>query len=66
MLGGCEAMPDETDVNEHKLLELAEVFMEHESDGRKLEEVLHRTAADLLDRGMVDEAWKTLLCFNAG
>jgi hypothetical protein len=48
------------------LLELAEVFMEHESDGRKLEEVLHRTAADLLDRGMVDEAWKTLLCFNAG
>ena len=59
-------MPDETDVNEHKLLELAEVFMEHESDGRKLEEVLHRMASDLLDRGMVDEAWKTLLCFNAG
>lgn len=66
MLGGCEAMPDETDVNEHKLLELAEVFMEHESDGRKLEEVLHRMASDMLDRGMVDEAWKTLLCFNAG
>jgi hypothetical protein len=23
-------------------------------------------AAELLDKGMVDEAWKTLLAFNAG
>ena len=66
MLGGTEAMPDETDVNEHKLLELAEAFMEHENDGAKLEEVLHHMAADFLDKGMVDEAWKTLLAFNAG
>jgi flavin reductase (DIM6/NTAB) family NADH-FMN oxidoreductase RutF len=66
MLGGCEAMPDETDVNEHKLLELAELFMDHEDDGVRLEEELHRRAAELLDKGMVDEAWKTLLAFNAG
>ena len=66
MLGGTETMPDETDVNEHKLLELAEVFMEHENDGAKLEEALHHMAADFLDKGMVDEAWKTLLAFNAG
>jgi hypothetical protein len=31
-----------------------------------LEEALHRMAAELLDEGMVDEAWKTLLAFNAG
>ena len=66
MLGGTETMPDETDVNEHKLLELADVFMEHEDDGATLEKALHHMAADFLDKGMVDEAWKTLLSFNAG
>jgi len=66
MLGGTEAMPDETDVNEHKLLELSDVFMEHEDDGAELENALHRMAAEFLDNGMVDEAWKTLLAFNAG
>ena len=35
MLGGAEALPDETDVNEHKLLELADLFMEHEDDGAR-------------------------------
>jgi hypothetical protein len=66
MLGGAEALPDETDVNEHKLLELADLFMEHEDDGAALEQALHQHAASLLDQGMVDEAWKTLLSFNAG
>lgn len=66
LLGGTETMPDETEVNEHKLLELSDIFMEHEDDGVKLEEALHRMAAELLDQGMVDEAWKTLLAFNAG
>ena len=66
MLGGAEHIPDETDVNEHKLLELADVFMEYEDDGAALEQALHKHAASLLDQGMVDEAWKTLLSFNAG
>ena len=66
LLGGTETMPDETEVNEHKLLELSDIFMEHEDDGVRLEEALHRMAAELLDQGMVDEAWKTLLAFNAG
>ena len=66
LLGGSETMPDETEVNEHKLLELSDIFMEHEDDGVRLEEALHRMAAELLDQGMVDEAWKTLLAFNAG
>ena len=66
MLAGVEHMPDETEVNEHKLLELAEVFLDHEDEGAKLELALHQMAADLLDKGMVDDAWKTLLAFNAG
>jgi hypothetical protein len=66
LLGGAETIPDETEVNEHKLLELSDIFMEHEDDGVMLEEALHRMAAELLDEGMVDEAWKTLLAFNAG
>ena len=66
LLGGAETMPDETEVNEHKLLELSDIFMEHEDDGARLEEALHRMAAELWDQGMVDEAWKTLLAFNAG
>ena len=66
MLGGSEALPDETDVNEHKLVELADLFMVHEDDGVALEQALHEHAASLLEEGMVDEAWKTLLSFNAG
>ena len=53
-------------MNEHKLLELADLFMEHEDNGAALEKALHQHAASLLDQGMVDEAWKTLLSFNAG
>ncbi|MDA0728073.1 MAG: flavin reductase family protein [Bacteroidetes bacterium] len=66
MLGGCECMPDETDVNEYKLLELSDVFMRYEGEGVELERALHARAAQLLDNGLVDEAWKTLLAFNAG
>ena len=66
MLASAESMPDETDVNEHKLLELADLFMTHEGDAAGLEAELHRLACEQLDRGMVDDAWKTLLAFNAG
>jgi flavin reductase (DIM6/NTAB) family NADH-FMN oxidoreductase RutF len=66
MLGGVECMPDETDVNEYKLLELSDVFMRHEGEGVELERALHVRAGQLLDNGLVDEAWKTLLAFNAG
>lgn len=65
-LAGVEALPDETSVNEHKLLELADVFMDHEDDGAALEGALHALAAEQLNEGLVDEAWKTLLAFNAG
>ena len=65
-LAGVEDLPDETMVNEHKLLELADLFMDHEGDGAALEEALHVRASELLDNDLVDEAWKTLLAFNAG
>lgn len=65
-LGNVESLPDETAVNEHKLIELAEVFIAHEDTPVVLEETLHRMAAELLDAGKVDEAWKTLLAFNNG
>ncbi|MBL7941329.1 MAG: flavin reductase, partial [Flavobacteriales bacterium] len=63
-LAAVESIPDETRVNEYKLLELDELFMSHDGEPRKLEEALHRRAAQLLDAGKVEDAWLTLLAFN--
>lgn len=63
-LGNIEALPDETSVNEYKLTELADVFIEWENDAVRLEQELHKMAAALLDSGKVNEAWMTLLSFN--
>jgi hypothetical protein len=65
-LAAVPALPDETDVNEHKLLELSDLFMDLEGDASALEQALHRRAAEALKRGDVREAWLTLLAFNAG
>jgi flavin reductase (DIM6/NTAB) family NADH-FMN oxidoreductase RutF len=66
MLGNIESLPDETDVNEYKLIELSEIYLDYSDDGEKLEKELHIHSARLLDSGNVDEAWKTLLSFNLG
>ncbi|MBI1267085.1 MAG: flavin reductase family protein [Cryomorphaceae bacterium] len=66
ILGNVESLPDETDVNEFKLLELAEVFLDLQDEPRKLEETLHLHAKTLLAEGKVNEAWMTLLAFNNG
>tara|TARA_B110000444_G_C18847090_1_gene602757 strand:+ start:41 stop:943 length:903 start_codon:yes stop_codon:yes gene_type:complete len=66
MLGNVEVLPNETDVNDYKLLELAEIFIEHQDDGKTLELELHKFAAALLESGNVNGAWKTLLSFNLG
>lgn len=58
--------PDETEVNEHKLLELADLFMTHEGSGAALELALHQQAQREIHNGDVNRAWKTLLAFNAG
>lgn len=63
-LGNIESLPDETEVNEFKLTELAEIFIEFEDDASALETELHKMAQQFLAQGMVLEAWKTLLAFN--
>jgi flavin reductase (DIM6/NTAB) family NADH-FMN oxidoreductase RutF len=66
MLGNVELLPNETDVNEYKLIELSELFIELEDQQSALEEALHHKAKELLNEGKVEEAWKALLTFNNG
>jgi len=63
-LGGIEELPNETDVNEYKLLELSDLFVSLENEQIKLEEELHKRAKILLTENNLKEAWMTLLSFN--
>lgn len=63
-LAGIEEIPNETDVNEYKLLELSDLFVSLENDPVKLEESLHQRAKELLTENKLEEAWLTLLSFN--
>ncbi len=63
-LGGIEALPNETDVNDYKLTELSELFVEYEDDKATLETKLHQKAKELLTDNKLEEAWMTLLSFN--
>lgn len=63
-LGGIEEIPNETDVNEYKLIELSDLFVSLEEDAAKLEVELHKLAQELLKNEKLEEAWKTLLAFN--
>lgn len=63
-LGNAESLPDETEVNEYKLMELSDLFLKNEKNAKVLEEELHRHAKKLLEENKVSEAWKTLLSFN--
>ncbi len=63
-LGGIEELPNETDVNEYKLLELSDLFVSLEDEQTKLELELHKRAKELLTENKLDEAWMTLLSFN--
>ena len=65
-LAGIEELPNETDVNEYKLLELSDLFVSLEDDAEKLEVELHKQASDLLKENKLQEAWLTLLAFNNG
>ena len=64
MLGNVEEIPDETEVNDYKLMELSDLFMEHQDEAEILERKLHEIAHELLAQGRVTDAWKTLLTFN--
>ncbi len=63
-LGGVEALPDETDVNEFRLIELSELFLEFEDNAKELEIALHKKAKYFLGKNQLEAAWKTLLSFN--
>jgi hypothetical protein len=63
-LAGIEALPNETEVNEYKLIELSELFLSLEEDAIKLEIEIHKKAQELLKRNLLEEAWLTLLSFN--
>jgi len=63
-LGNVESIPNETEVNDFKLIELADIFVEFEDDAIALERTLHEKAKQYLKEGKVSEAWKTLLSFN--
>lgn len=65
-LGGIEELPNETDVNEYKLLELSEIFVSLEDKPAELEVALHKRAKELLAENKLEEAWMTLLSFNNG
>lgn len=64
MLGNVDVLPNETDVNEYKLMELSELFIDCEDQPKKLEEELHKFAHQKLIENKIDEAWKALLAFN--
>ena len=63
-LGGVEALPDETDVNEFRLIELSELFLEFDDNAKELETALHKKAKYFLGKNQLEAAWKTLLSFN--
>jgi flavin reductase (DIM6/NTAB) family NADH-FMN oxidoreductase RutF len=63
-LGNVEQFPDETEVNEFKLMELSDVFIKNQAKPHELETELHKIAQKFLTEGKVTEAWKTLLSFN--
>jgi flavin reductase (DIM6/NTAB) family NADH-FMN oxidoreductase RutF len=64
MLGNVENLPDETSVNEYKLIELSDLYIQFENNPAELERLLHAHAKSLLAQGKVEEAWLTLLSFN--
>jgi hypothetical protein len=57
-------MPNETEVNEYKLTELADLFVELEGKAAELEQELHLLAKKLIGEKKITEAWMTLLAFN--
>ena len=64
LLAGIELLPNETDVNEFKLLELNNFFVNLDDNPTQLELELHKHAKNLLAENKVEDAWKTLLAFN--
>jgi flavin reductase (DIM6/NTAB) family NADH-FMN oxidoreductase RutF len=65
-LAGIEEIPNETDVNEYKLMELSDLFLSLDDQPKELELALHKRAKLLLEQNNLKDAWLTLLSFNNG
>ncbi len=65
-LAKIETLPNETDVNDYKLMELSEFFMNLEDNQAELEITLHKLAKKHLEEGNIEQAWMCLLAFNNG
>jgi len=63
-LAGITELPNETDVNEYKLIELSDLFVTLEDTPAELENALHTRAKELLQKDDLTGAWMTLLAFN--
>lgn len=63
-LASVTELPNETDVNEYKLLELSDLFINLENNPAELELQLHQRAKDLIKQHKIEDAWLTLLAFN--
>ncbi len=63
-LASVESIPDETEVNEFKLIELSELFVSLEDQPAELELTLHKKAKEFIAHKNIHAAWKTLLAFN--
>lgn len=63
-LAGIECLPDETEVNEYKLLSLSDLFITLSEDPNSLEKELHEKAKQFLASNNLKEAWLVLLSFN--
>jgi len=63
-LAGLQTLPDETEVNEYKLIELSELFISLEDEPAKLEQKLHEIAKEHIENNELELAIKTLLTFN--
>jgi flavin reductase (DIM6/NTAB) family NADH-FMN oxidoreductase RutF len=63
-LGNVEEIPNETEVNEYRLTELSDLFVELEDSPHELERKLHEKAKEQIAKGDVQAAWMTLMSFN--
>lgn len=63
-LANCPDMPNESEVNEYKLLDISDIHIKFQDNSEELRAALHQHAKALLSEKRVEEAWKALLTFN--
>ena len=61
-LGNVESIPEPEEVQEYAQSAEIRNLLGSASDGLEIREILHQYAAELLEKGEVHNAWKTLLC----